>query len=891
MTCRKLIWIFVPAIMLLGIAGFTVDDDIIANLTRRLAAWSQKHPIEKAYLHFDKPYYTAGEDIWFKAYVLTGPDRQLQPDSGILNVELINEADSTKQALKIQLHNGIGYGDIPLPDTMEEGNYRLRAYTEYMRNAGTQYFFDKAIVIGNVITNKVFTKASFSYQQKQVTATIRYTDANGAAYSNKQVSYTMLSTGVANMKGKAVTDADGNIKVNFPATDAASLENARLVTTIAGVGENKVIKRIPVHFAAGVADVQFFPEGGNLVNGITTHIAFKIIGNDGLGVDAKGIIRDNSGKQIAVISTTHLGMGAFTLTPQAGQTYKAELTYADGSKAIKALPKATDNGTVLNITSTDPNHIMVNVATPKALAGQLNLLAQANGRVYYAAKSEVGKSSFSAVIPASKFSSGIVQFTLFSSAGEPLNQRLVFINGNDKINLKVAADKNYQQAQKPVTLNVEATTADGKPSLGSLSVAVVNESKAPIDENNENNIFASLLLTSDLKGYIEQPAYYFNEITEKTRADLDVLMMTQGYQRFEWRAIAAGNDPQDKFPDERTFTISGRVTTTSGQPVKGGKVELINFGDGILQVDTVTDANGRFAFNDVIYPDSIKFLLQARTAKNKRNVVITIDSVPPAPSNQFKSLPDFVTNAGQSIAAYAQNSRQFYFEQMKLGLGNHVISLREVQVREKRNALKHSANLNGPGRADQILLAKDLYPGCIQLADCLQGRLLGVIFRNGTAFSTRGGGPMLIVVDGVYTDSGYMNTINVNDVQSIEVLRNIGNAAIYGSRAGGGVLIITTKRGDEPVDYPRYFGGGVKPYAPKGIYKSRVFYSPKYNVKRDVKLADLRSTIFWKPDLVTVDGKTSASYFNGAPGNYRVVVEGVDSEGRIGRQVLRYTVQ
>jgi TonB-dependent SusC/RagA subfamily outer membrane receptor len=873
-----------------GIFSFSADDDVIANLTKRLSAWGDKHPIEKAYLHFDKPYYTAGEDIWFKAYVLTGEERRLQPDSGILNVELIDEADSIKQALKIQLHSGLGYGDIPLPDTLNEGNYRIRAYTEYMRNAGSEYFFDKPIVIGNVITNKVFTNATFNYSQNHVTAKVRYTDANGAAYANKKVNYSLLSPNGAKAKGRAETDADGTIKVNFPA-ETSALKNARLVTSIAGTGQGTVYKSIPVQIMAGATDVQFFPEGGNMINGVPARVAFKAIGTDGLGTNVKGSVVDGNGTRVADISAAHLGMGMFSFTPKTGQTYKALLTYADGSTGTLPLPKAGDAGYVLSIINTDPNRVIVNIVSAKPISEQLNLIAQSNGKVCYAAKSITGKTSFSTVIPVSKFPSGIVQFTLFSAAGEPLNERLVFVDSNDRLDLKLNPDAQNYTARQPVTLNIEANTADGKPAVSSLSMAVINESKVPVDENKENNIFASLLLNSDIKGYIEQPAYYFNNVNDKTRADLDVLLMTQGYTRFQWRQIAAGTDTPDKYPYQKTFTISGRVTTSSGQPVKGGKVELINFGDGILQIDTITDANGHFAFNDVIYPDSMKFLLQARTAKNKKNVVITVDSIPPAPTTQFKDLPDFLTNAGQSIGAYAQSNRQFYFEQMKLGLGNHVISLREVVIREKRNALKHSANLNGPGNADQVLMAKDLSLGCVQLSDCLQGRLLGVIFRNGIAYSTRGGGPMLVVVDGMYTDSRYMNGMNVNDIQSIEVLRNASNVALYGSRAGGGVLVITTKRGDEPVEYPKYFGGGIKPYSPKGIYKSRTFYSPKYSAKADAKLADLRTTVFWKPDLVTPNGKASAGYFNAGPGTYRVVVEGIDADGRIGRQVLRYTVQ
>lgn len=890
MIYRRILIILFPLLFLAGIFSFTADD-IINVLTKRLSDWTDKHPVEKAYLHFDKPYYTAGEDIWFKAYVFT--DGDLQPDSSILNVELINEIDTIKQSLKVQLHNGLGFGDIALPDTMHEGNYRIRAYTQYMRNAGAEYFFDKTIVIGNVITNKIFTKADFTYARQALDATIRYTDANGAAYANKPVTYSVLVPGSTTQKGKAVTDADGVIRLSIPAANPASLHNARLLTTIAGTREKNNVKSIPISIMAGTADVQFFPEGGNMLSGVPAKIAFKAIGTDGLSVDVKGEVVDNNGRRVAELSTSHLGMGVFEFTPAAGLSYKASLTYADGSKGTLPLPAAGNEGYVLNVIGTDPNRVIVSVASNKPISEKLNLIAQSNGRVCYAAKTTVGETTFSSVIPVSKFPSGIIQFTLFSATGEPLNQRLVFVHGHDMLNIGLNAGNQSQAPRSPVTLNFEAKSADGKPDMSSLSVAVINESIVPVDEDAENNIFASLLLSSDIKGYIEKPAYYFNGITPQKRADLDVLMLTQGYHRFEWKNLAEGTPQADRFAAEKTFTISGRVTNLSGKPVSGGKISLLNFNDGLFKLDTVTDANGRFAFTDIIYPDSIKFLLQARTAKNKKDVMIKLDTIPPVAASNYASYPDFKVNPGQSVSGYAQNSRQFYFEQMKRGLGNHVISLAEVKIIEKRNALKHSSNLNGPGNADQVVMGKDLTLGCIQLADCLQGRLLGVVFYNGAPYSTRRGvpRPMLIVVDGAYGDASLMNSLNVQDIQSIEVLRSGSNLAVYGSQAAGGALIITTKRGDEPSDYPKVLSSGVVSYAPRGIYKSRLFYSPKYNAKGDNKLADLRSTIYWNPNVVTSDGKASVTYYNASPGNYRVVAEGVDADGRIGRQVLRYRVE
>jgi TonB-dependent SusC/RagA subfamily outer membrane receptor len=885
------------AIGIIGTYSFNADDDIIARVQRQLDKWTDSRPIEKVYLHLDKPYYTAGDDIWFKAYVITGPLHRLQPDSGILNVELIDAQDSIKQNLKLQLHNGLAYGDFALPDTLHEGNYRIRAYTQYMLNAGSDYFFDKAISIGNVITNKVFTKTTFNTTTQNgrstVTADINYTDANGIAYSGNAVNYLVMLDNKVLTKGKATTDANGNILINLPADNADLLKQGRIVTHIAGTGDGTVYKNIPVRTMAGLADVQFFPEGGNMINGLPAKVAFKAIGTDGLGITIKGTVTNTKGEEMAQITTSHLGMGVFTFTPQAGDTYKANISYPDGTKASVVLPKAADNGYVLKVIEQGKNDLRVAIAAAKGTTGQFVLVGQSAGKVYYSAKSTAGGDAFSTIVPKSKFPSGIAQFTLFSVSGEPLNQRLVFIqNPVDKLNLSVTADNQTYQPRQKVKLNIDAKDNDDKPVVGSFSISVTDESKVPVDENTENNIFANLLLTSDLKGYVEQPSYYFKTNDEKARADLDLLMLTQGYHRFEWKNVLNDAPTPNQYAVQKTFSVSGRITTPSGAPVANGKVELVNFDDGLLKVDTLTDQNGRFAFTDIIYADSLKFLIQARNAKNKRDVVIKMDTVPPPTVSGYKSWAELTESTDNALNTYAQNSKQLYFEQIKAGQGNHVISLKEVLIREKRIALKHSANLNGPGNADQVLLSKDLVNyGCVRLADCLQGRLLGVLFNNGVPVTTRGGGRMLVVIDGMFSDATFMNSLNVNDIQSIEVLRNIGTAGIYGGRGANGVLVITTKRGDEPTYYPQQFGRGIIPYQPKGIYKSRIFYSPKYDAKTIRKIADLRTTIFWKPDIVTPGGKSSVEYFNaGSPGTYRVVIEGIDSEGNIGRQVFRYSV-
>jgi hypothetical protein len=901
---RLSVGILITFIIGATLAFIKPDDELVTKIIAQLDKWRAEHPQEKVYLHFDKPSYAIGEDIWFKAYVTIGSEHKLSAYSETLNVDLIDDKDSVKRSLKLPLTAGLTVGDFALADTMEEGNYRIRAYTNWMRNEGEAYFFDKTITVVNAISNKVFTKTAYTYStlngKQKVTAVITYTDMNGIAYVNKPISYEVEINGKSISRGKGITDDKGNLMANFINNLPVSITSGHINTEVKLDDKRTVAKTIPIKTISNKVDVQFFPESGNLINGVFEKIAFKAVGADGLGVDVKGFITDDQNNQVSELSQSHFGMGTVNFEPESGKTYKAHITYADGSEGIFDLPKAVDNGYVLSINSMRDDKVFVSIIPGKntgngtaSLSG-LTLIAQSGGELCYAGKSKDGATSFSAAIPKNKFPSGIIQFTLFSATGEPLNERLIFVQNPDQLKLAVTTDKQSYKPREKVTISLNAKTSEDKPIIGSFSASVIDESTVTTNEVNESSIFSTLLLTSDLKGYIEKPNYYFTNVSNQTKADLDVLMLTQGYHRFEWKQLLAGKFTPIVFKAEKSLEVTGHLKTFGGKPVPNGKVTLFSTSGGTFIIDTVADADGKFTFKDLVFRDSIKFVIQARTAKDRKNLDITLDNVTPQPVGPNKNAPDIQVNINDGASAYLLNSKKLYDEQVKYGIGNHTIVLKEVVIREKReNPFKNSANLNGAGNADQTLTSKDLQYGGGMLSQVLQGRLNFVIFKGGTPYSTRSQNtPMQIVLDGVYVEPDFLDNLTPSDVATVEVLRTIGNTAIYGSRGSGGVLVITTKRGGDAV-YNKY-APGIATYAPKGYYKAREFYAPKYDdPKTNTQMQDLRSTIYWAPGLLTdKDGNTSMSFFNAdAKGTYRVIIEGIDAEGNLGRQVYRYKVE
>lgn len=882
----------------LTLSAFIYVDDPFDALLKKLEEFYTKNPNEKVHLHLDKPYYAIGDDIWFKAYVIDSRTATPSLISNILYVELINSADSIKAQLKLPIQSGITWGDFKLSDSLTEGNYRIRAYTQWMRNSGPAYFYDKTIKIGNSWANKVFTKTSNEYSVEgngqRLKSTIQFADANRAPYKEADVSYEVQLSGRNITRGRAKTSATGEINIDILNNQPNIYKSGTIVTRLTMANGTKVTKTIPIKTTSAATDVQFFPESGSLVEGLPSKIAVKAVNSNGLGENVTGKIIDNEGSEILGFETTYLGMGAFTLNPAPGRTYRAKVKFANGTESTIDLPKIEKTGYVLAVNNTDTAKINLKVMLTADLqnTGELKLVGQKNGNIYFVTKLSSAKQVVSVVVPKADIPSGLAQITLFSATNVPVAERIIFINSlADKIDLKMDAVKSSYVRRGKVDLSFTAK-ANAKPVQGSFSVAVTNNSVVAPDPENESNIYTSMLMSSELAGYIEKPNHYFLNNDAKTKAELDLLMLTQGWRKIDWKKITAEQMPAVTYQPEKSLKVSGTITK-GGKPVPKGKVSLFSNSGGFFMVDTVSDVNGKFSFNDIAFTDSVKFVVQARTEKNNKNVQIDLDVVPKQVVTVNKNTGDIEVNVNETMRSYLQQSENYFNELVKRGLLERTIMLNEVKIVEKKNPAPNSANLNGAGRADQVITAKDLETA-ISLSQYLQGRVAGLTVMNGQAVLMRSGGrgSMSIVLDGMNMGSEFsLDDINVFDIETVEVLKTIGNTAIYGGGGSNGVLVITTKRGaGTATGYDRY-SPGIVLYSPKGYQRIREFYSPKYDVKPDTK-PDLRTTVYWNPHVVSdPTGKATFNYFNSdLPGSYRVVIEGIDVSGNLARQVFNYQV-
>jgi hypothetical protein len=819
----------------LGTIAIAQTDSAVLNRTvTSLQLYAGNKPAEKVHLHLDRSWYSPGDTIWFKAYAVAGGEHTSSEISKVLYAELIDDKAIVIKRLNLQLNPGISWGEFVLPNTYKSSTYRIRAYTNWMRNDSAS-FFDQKISIGSMAPKA------------------------------------LQSAGKAN----------------------ALKSSTQLATT-------------------QTPDIQFFPEGGYLVNGLRSKVAIKAVGPSGLGTTVQGVIIDSDNTEVASFTTQHAGMGVFALTPQAGKSYKAKITKADGITYTVTIPTAKDEGFVLTVNSTTDDNIHLKIAVNDVLYKKLQntsfyLVGQLGGKVYYTTMGKLAGPVFTATIAKNRFPTGIVQFTLLSQTGEPLNERLVFLQNTDQLTLQLNTSKQNYTAGEKIKIDLAVKKVDTIAVTGSFSVAVTDEDKVPVDEASESSILADLLLTSDLKGYVENPNYYFTDKGENTNADLDILMLTQGYRRFEWKSILA--DARRKtYQPETALSLSGTVTTPGNKAVPNGKIQLSSPKDFFVS-DTLTDANGNFTFNNVDLPDSTKIIINAKKLNGGKNVSIKVRE-PQFPDVLKNTNPDpYATdNVAEPIKKVMQQIYVAEQKSIKTDSTNKAIQLKEVKINGKRNEyfnpkysdnIDASSNLNGPGHADQVILGEKFLAIGGMLSDVLPNKIPGVTWRGKIPYNWRAAGrslsgdrPMSVIIEGLVQDASVLESIAVDNVYSIEVLTSASYLSIYGSLVPNGALVITLNRGARKMDLSRIAVDGLITYIFNGFYKARTFYSPKYDSKNTYQLSAQRKTIYWNPNVVTdTKGKSSFEYFNGEAGNYRVVIEGIDGDGKLGRTVYKYKVE
>ncbi len=922
-----------------------IDNAGLKSTISAIATKSKQMPIEKVYLQFDKPYYSLGDVMHLRAYLLDADFLTLSVRSGLLYVELDNTDNKSVKRIMVPLATGIGWADIALNERdFPEGSYTLRAYTNWNRNFGEDYIFKKSFYISPATDQSLLVSTGFKLENNNLQANLQFTNLNKQPVTGH---IQLVATDEKRTLYKSVVnlEANGRTDINFSVPEKTDVKRLYIIATEVSNGTSGRSAMIPVTINRPEnIDIKFIPEGGSMVAGLPSLIGFKATGEDGKGIDISGSIYSGKQQQLATFKSIHKGIGSFEFTPQAGENYVARINLPGGANKNYPLPIVNPTGTTLKIIPKGNDSITITLTASATSTTPYYLIGQARGVVCYATLISFNNATVKKTIAKDLFPSGISRFTLLNTTHQSLNERMVYINHNDNLKINISPNKANYTTRDSVGLNLLVTDKDGKPQRGTFSVAVTDDGQLKADSTT-NNMLNYLLLTSDLKDEVEDPGYYFSG----NALALDAMLLTQIPAGNSWKDIF---DPKGQLPTysaEPEFAIQGKVTNVFNKPVPQSIVMLLSKKPALV-LDAVTDDNGQFIFKGFVPVDSGAFLIQAKDKHGKTsNTGIEV--------NTFKS-PVFTSVIARQTPWYVNSDtvlinnaiEQLARRKQENAPNRRNRQLREVEIRDTK-IVSRSKNLNGPGEADQVLNLEDMdKAGKMTLRQLLMQKVNGfttgqVKYPPNNLGRTSRNDPQYrisykindkearFVFDGMDLDYFYyppdiqtgitqrrqmggtkpaynslsedwkryvddfIDYFTAEEISGIEVMYNPKYTGSYinqylpGEQASPGVseryayIEITTRTGQGPFMKKM---SGTYIYKPIPFTLPKKFSSPQY-MQRNSSMGlgtDLRSTIFWGPNITTdVTGKASLSFYSAdKPGGYTLTIEGMDLNGDAGSQ-------
>lgn len=644
-----------------------------------------------------------------------------------------------------------------------------------------------------------------------------------------------------------------------------------------------------------VYSLSFFPEGGDLVENIESVVAFKAVDQDGIPVTVKGDIVNKSNKKIGSFSPTHDGMGIFNLLPLPGETYKAIWKDKAGKPHETILPAAKTQGVVLH-TSVSDNKLYYTISrsvTAEEDYQKFTVVAHYQQRMQYAAIINLSqKTTVTAPLPTDSIPDGILQITIFNAEMQPLAERLVFVNNNNYsfiTDLHMAEQNMNKRARSVLQIDV------GGSLLSNVSVAVTDADINPVGKNEEN-IYSSFFITSDLKGYVYNPAYYFSSEEDSVKQRLDLVMMTNGWRRFTWQNMLAGKWPVIKYQPENNLSIQGKVVGLT-------RAQLYNRSlTGILKTKTrqpdyisiPLNDKGDFSVDGLNFFDTAKLYYQFTNDKDKdittaasflfNNSFIKAPQLNPGQINSFYMPNKTDSNALLKSITTAALRRNAQSELGKVQVLQEVKVITQKKSPEQKLDEEYTSGFFSGNNDYSFAVENDaLAQSSLGVLQYLQSKVAGLqITTNGGATATWRGSSTSFFLNESPSDASMLQSINMRDVALIKVFRPpfMGGA---GGGAGGAIAVYLKKGTSVNSSFT-----ALPSYTIYGYSVVRQFYSPDYSVKNnDPFINDYRTTLYWNPNIYfdrNVRRITLPFYNNDNCKKIRVIVEGINEKGVLTRE-------
>jgi hypothetical protein len=388
-------------------------------------------------------------------------------------------------------------------------------------------------------------------------------------------------------------------------------------------------------------EINFFPEGGSLVEGVPSIVAFKAVNTNGTGCDVSGEIYSSTGEIISPFKSTYKGMGTFLMNPVHGISYYAVAKSLNGEEVRGEIPKSFPKGFALIISKNKNDELAVTVRTNRETLSLISdhiLTLNVSARNIFLKKAEFRMKSLANrfILPTDDLPDGIVMLTLTGMDSVPLCERLVYIQNEEeaKVKVKVETDKAEYNQRDSVSVKISMLVNSTTPLNAFLSLAVTKSISSKTFSPFPTTIASWFLLESDVRGPVEEPSYYFDPSNPYRLKDLDLLLLTQGWRDFKWKYS------NTYWPPEDGFTVSGRIRKKfADAPLKNAKVNIAIFKKGNPMISTVpVDTSGRFSLEGVELTGEAKLIVSATGEKNRLQGWVRMDSLAYSPAETQSAL-------------------------------------------------------------------------------------------------------------------------------------------------------------------------------------------------------------------------------------------------------------
>ncbi len=640
--------------------------------------------------------------------------------------------------------------------------------------------------------------------------------------------------------------------------------------------------------------IQFLPEGGNWLAGKESRVAFVVTNQQGKPANGFGIIVNAKGEFIDSFTTIHDGMGIISLTPESYNPLAAIWRDEYGNKNYTTLPLPQLQGFKIEAQPVKGKVIFVIECSDSISSRErfAHVIAHINQHIVYKCNVKLINKSAMGEIPTTDLPSGILQISLFNSDWNPISERIVFVNNRIptfNASLNIVEKSSEKRGKNTLELIIE------NPVKSNMSMSITD---AGWYRDSTTNILTQMLLSSDVKGFISNPAQYFESTEDSAKEQLDLVMLTHGWRKFNWEEVVKGNFPRLPFGRDTDYLeIRGKVYGRAF--TRRGPNQMINI---ILQAKDSSkqliylpiNKQGEFVQKEALFFDTVKAYYQFNGEKRLTNIATVqfenglFNKQPKKISGNYDfeyTLPNYLQDTS-NLAGTKSLLDQIY----KADRYAKAHQLAEVTVRTKKKKTvdvldeKYTSGLFSGGDTYQFDLVNDPYvKSSPDIFWYLQGRVAGLqINEDGPNVSLRwrGAHPQLYL-DEMPARTEEIKTLMVEEIAYVKVFRPpfFGFGGGYNSGEGGAIAIYTRKGSDVQFISGMGMGYGIIP----GYTAYKEFYKPDYSFNQPQD-PDLRTTLYWNPYIITDKTNNNIKidfYNNNISKRLRIVLEGIDAEGKL----------